>query len=246
MYGKKNLKIFESVDALNEAAANMIVEIAKKAIDARGRFTVALSGGNTPKQLYTLLSTPQYSAQINWQKTFIFWGDERCVPAIDEQNNAHMAKQALLDKINIPASNIHPVPVQLPPVEAAESYEVDMLKFFNSPSPMFDLILLGLGENGHTASLFPGTDVLRDQAAGIRALYIDEVKMFRITMTAPLINLSHHILFLVTGKGKAEVLKNVITGAYHPEQYPAQLIKPEKGKLFWLVDKEAGQDFTGL
>lgn len=236
---KYKLEVFETTGALNQAAAAFIIEAANKAVDANGRFIIALSGGKTPGNLYTLLAQPSFSNRMPWKNTFIFWGDERCVPLDDDRNNAYQARISLLDKISIPASNIHIIPVNLSPAEAATKYEQELNDFFGEEPKRFDCILLGLGENGHTASLFPGTKVLSDMEEGVREVYVEEDNMFRVTMTAPLINHAHHILFLVTGQAKASILEKVLTGSYQPEIYPAQLIKPIAGKLYWFVDHDA-------
>ena len=239
MNGQYTLERFENGEAFIKAVADFIIAIANKAVAEKERFTIALSGGNTPNKLYSLLATDEYSKQIPWKNTFVFWGDERCVALSDEQNNAHVAISLLLDKVGIPPLNIFPIPVNLPPEEAAIQYEQTIKSFFGHETPSFDLILLGLGENAHTASLFPGTEVLHEQKRLVKEVYVDEQKMFRVTMTVPLINLANNIAFLLTGKSKAEVLKTVLTAPYQPEKYPAQLIKPINGKLFWLADKDA-------
>ncbi len=234
-----NLRVFQTEDALDIAATEFIITIANKAIVERGKFIISLSGGQTPVKLYTLLANPPFKELINWEKTFVFWSDERCVPLNDERNNALMAKEALLNKINIPESNIHPIPVDLPPEKAAANYEKELNLFFGDASPRFDLILLGLGENGHTASLFPDTNVIDEKTEGIREVYVEEEKMFRITMTAPLINQARAILFLVIGKNKAAILKKVLSIPYQPAKIPAQIINPIDGKLYWYVDDTA-------
>jgi 6-phosphogluconolactonase len=221
---KYNLQVFPTVDKLNEAAAAFIIDTAHKAIEVTGRFVISLSGGNTPGKLFELLAQPDYLPQMPWTETFVFWGDERCVPLEDKRNNAQMALTILLNKTDIPPSNIYRMPVNLSPDRAAAIYEKKIKDFFDEEAPRFDLILLGLGENGHTASLFPGTPVINE---------------FRITMTAPLINLAHHILFLVTGESKAEVLRTIFTASYQPDIYPAQLINPQSGQLVWFADNKA-------
>jgi len=241
--------VFSSVDLLNQAAAELLIDLAKKSIEERGRFALALSGGNTPKKLYALLSMSPYRDKMPWKDTFIFWSDERCVPMEDERNNANMAINLLLKEINIPPSNIFRVPVQMRPALAAKHYEETLRNFFKNEPPRFDLILLGLGENGHTASLFPGTDVLHEnrhrrvpqkaESAWVKEVYVEEEHIHRITMTAPLINKARNILFLVTGEEKSHILKTVMTGSYLPEQYPAQLIDPEQGEIQWFVDEKA-------
>ncbi len=239
MGAKNNLQVFETIDALTEAAANLIIDFAQNTIQQRGRFALCLSGGRTPEKLYSLLAQPQFQNKINWAKTFVFWGDERCVPLDDKQNNALMAKLLLLDKVKIPVGNIFPIPVNLSPAEAAKAYEKSLHDFFGKNEPSFDLILLGLGENAHTASLFPDTEVIHELKHWVKEVYVDEVKMFRVTMTAPLINKAHNIAFLVTGAEKAEVMKTILKAPFEPDKYPAQLIKPEQGSLYWLADKGA-------
>jgi 6-phosphogluconolactonase len=239
MNGKYNLERFPNGEPFFKAVANFIIEIANKSVKETGKFIVALSGGNTPNKLYTLLATEEYSKQIPWQHTFIFWGDERCVGLDDKLNNAHVAISLLLDKVDIPLLNIFTIPVNLFPEEAAVQYEQTIKSFFGKDVPVFDLILLGLGENAHTASLFPGTEVVNERKDFVKSVYVDEQKMFRVTMTAPLINLAKNIAFLLTGKAKAEVLKTVLTEPYQPDKYPAQLIRPINGKLFWLADEDA-------
>jgi 6-phosphogluconolactonase len=234
---KYGLEVFRTIKEFNKSAAEFIISKAKQAIAARGKFTIALSGGQTPLGLYSLLSEPFFSDQIIWEKTFVFWTDERCVPLDDERNNAHQAKLMLFDKINIPVTNMHIIPVNIP--GAALQYESEIKNFFGQQPLRFDLILLGIGENGHTASLFPGTKVIQESAEGIREVYVEQEQMSRITMTAALINQARTVLFLVTGKKKMQVLKNILTASYQPDRYPAQLIKPEAGELFFFADKNA-------
>lgn len=234
-----HLEVFPTIDDLNLAAAKFIVDVATNAIAGKGKFTISFSGGQTPVKLYSILAKPPFREQIEWKKTFIFWGDERCVPLDDERNNAHQAKIKLLNKVNIPLANIHVIPVDLTPAEAAAKYEKEIKDFFGNESLQFDLVLLGLGENGHTASLFPGTKIINEQVEGVREVYVQEEKMSRITMTAPLINQAHYILFLVAGRNKAEILEHIMWSPYQPEKYPAQLIKPEHGNLRWFADNAA-------
>lgn len=237
MNAKKNIEIFESVEVLSEAVARFISDKAEKAIREKGRFTLVLAGGKTPELLFTLLSQALYERVIAWDKVFVFWGDERCVALNDEQNNAHRAKKLLLDRVNIPAANIYRIPSDLEPAKAARLYEDSIRHFFKGAKPSFDLILLGLGEDGHTASLFPHTDVLHDSSHLVTSLYLEEQKMYRITMTAPLINMAHNILFMVAGPAKAGIFHAVIDGPYEPEKYPAQMINPQSGGLYWYIEK---------
>ena len=238
MRREKNIQIFDTSE-LVKAVAGLIVKIANNAINTRGRFVLSLSGGHTPETLYSELCTEPYQGQIAWDKTFVFWVDERCVPSDNEQNNARMARVFLLDHVDIPLSNIYPVPVDLPPEKAAVAYENSIKQFFGSKEPCFDLILLGLGENGHTASLFPGTQNFSDHTHLIKEVYVQEQSMYRITMTANLINRAANIIFLIAGGCKAEILDFVLNAPYQPEQYPAQLINPVNGNLYWFVDDKA-------
>lgn len=234
-----HLEIFETVSALNKAAAEFMIAIARKSIAERGRFVISLSGGQTPKHLYALLADPLFSSLIDWENTYVFWGDERCVPLEDERNNAYEANQILLHKVAIPASNVYAIPVNLSPVNAAQEYEQTLRDFFGVEPMLFDLILLGLGKNGHTASLFPGTTLVKEQKEGIREVYVAEENMFRISMTAPLINHARHICFLVTGEDKASIVKEVLSISLQGFNYPAQLIKQSDGELYWFLDQAA-------
>ncbi|HZX73190.1 MAG TPA: 6-phosphogluconolactonase [Cyclobacteriaceae bacterium] len=239
MKTEDHVKVFSSTDELVLATANYIISQATKAVQERGRFVISLSGGETPKQLFAALAKAPLRDQMPWGKIFFFWGDERCVPLTDERNNAHQAKLILFDQVNAPASNIHRIPVDLSPEKAATAYEKDLADFFGGAKQQFDLMLLGLGENAHTASLFPGTPVIHEKLVGVRSVYVKEDDMFRVSMTAPLINLSRSILFLVTGIKKAATLRNVLKAPYDPDKFPAQLIKPVDGELQWFTASNA-------
>lgn len=234
-----HVEVFETIATLNKAGAEFIIARAKEAIAKRGRFVIALSGGETPKDIYALLVESSFNEKVALEKIFIFWGDERCVPLEDERNNAYQANAILLSKVGIPLSNIHAIPVNLSPEEAALKYEQTIKEFFGDKALQFDLVMLGLGKNGHTASLFPYTDVLYEKVAGIRSVYVAEEKMFRITMTAALINQSRCIVFLVTGEGKAVILSKVLSISDNAVAYPAQLIRQADGELYWLIDQAA-------
>jgi len=237
---KNKIHVFADGEALNKATAEFMIDLAAESIKARGRFAVSLSGGSTPEQLFVLLAGGDYKNRIPWSQTFIFWGDERYVGLNDKSNNSFVAQTLLLSKVEIPLANIFPMPVNLSPAtEAAKAYEQSLKVFFGDDLPQFDLIMLGIGANAHTASLFPHTPVIHEQAQWVSAVYVDEVKMFRITMTAPLINNARNVLFLAVGGGKAEVLKTVFTEPYNPDQYPAQLISPRHGNLYWFIDEKA-------
>ena len=228
-------------EALNVKAAECFRDIAKKAIFGSGTCTVALSGGSTPKSLYALMATPQWRDQVQWKHVHLFWGDERCVPITHPDSNYAMVERELLSKIAIPPENVHRFPVELTePAAIAAQYEGDLKEFFGTNGvPRFDLIFLGLGENGHTASLFPHCPALKETKHLVVADYVEEVKAHRLTMTAPLINAARQIMFLVSGSAKAQVVKEVLNGPRRPEELPAQLIVPASGKLTWLADKDA-------
>lgn len=235
----KNIQVFPNPEALSIAAAEKIIALANNYITKNGRFTISLSGGSTPERLFKLFAESPYRERMPWQNTYFFWGDERHVPLDDPRNNAHQAIQLLFSKINIPAENIYRIQTNLSPEEAALDYEAKIIKLFGDAPPQFDVMLLGMGDNGHTASLFPKTQVLHEETRMVKEEYIEEVQMYRITMTAPLINLAHHIIFLATGANKADMLKTVLHGDYEPELYPVQLIQPIDGELLWMVDEAA-------
>lgn len=239
------IEIFADLNALSDAAARLFADLAQDAITARGRFSVALSGGATPSRTYELLAQPPFRDRVPWPKVHVFWGDERCVPADDPRSNYRMARQALLDHVPIPLEQIHPIPCCEKPRAAAERYETLLQTFFGEQPPRFDLVFLGLGENGHTASLFPGTPVLEERQRWVAEVYVAEQNLFRVTLTAPLLNHAAVVVFLVAGAAKAEVLREVLEGAPNPTRLPAQLIRPRDGQLRWLIDRAAASLVEG-
>lgn len=234
------LHIYKDSDELIRAMAEVIQKISKEAIVARGQFNFVLSGGSSPRRLYKLLSSKTYKSSIDWQHTYFFFGDERFVPENDPQRNSLMAKEVLFEPLNIPASHIFTVDTSVSPTQAAQLYAEAITLHFNQKPIHFDFVLLGLGENAHTASLFPFTSVLETTEATIKAVFVEPLKMHRITMTAPLINQADYVAFLVFGKDKAEAVYHVLQGSKaSPQQYPAQLIFPKEGKLYWFLDTNA-------
>jgi len=231
--------ILKTNPKLINAIAGLFISVSKNAIAFRGEFNVVLSGGNSPKKLYKLLASPEYKEQVNWKKVNFFFGDERYVPANDSENNAYMAKKTLFDPLNISESNIFTINTSLSPQEAAKSYTATITAHFGGREPRFDLILLGLGDNAHTASLFPHTPVLTNKSASVQAVFLEGQKIYRISMTAPLINQARNIAFLVFGQEKAEAVYHVLEDELDPEKYPAQLIDPVKGELHWFLDEDA-------
>jgi 6-phosphogluconolactonase len=234
------IRIFNDLESLSQAAAEMFADLANQAITSRGRFCVTLSGGNTPRRLYEILAHAPLQDHIHWESIYVFWGDERCVPADDPRSNARMARKTLLAHVPVPAIQIHPIQGDLSPALAAAQYETELRDFFGDQPPIFDLVLLGLGENAHTASLFPHTPVLDEKERWVKEVYVAEQGMYRVTLTAPLINQANEVIFLVSGADKASALQSVLEGTYQPHELPAQLIRPNGVHPIWLVDRAAG------
>jgi 6-phosphogluconolactonase len=232
---------------LFEAAADEVVQAAKEAVAVRGRFTIALSGGSTPKTLYNLLATNAKSI-LPWDRMFFFWGDERHVPPTDPESNYRMVEETMLSKVPVPAGNVFRIPAENPDAAAAaEAYEKTLQKFYAlAPGkfPKFDLILLGLGPDGHSASLFPGTEALREKSRLVVANWVEKFKTHRITFTLPVLNAARLVVFLVSGTGKADALHAVLESDAPGEQYPSKLVRPEDGELLWLVDRAAASGLS--
>jgi len=233
------INVFNNEDEVLNGLANYFVEIAASSIVSHGQFSVALSGGTSPKKLYELLASPLFKNKIEWNKVHFFFGDERNVLQTDPQSNYLMAKKALLEPLDLSYKQVFPVDTSLNPEDAAKKYTIDINHYFAGVDVCFDLVLLGLGDNSHTASLFPHTPVLHDKTASVKEVFLDDQQVYRITMTAPLINQAHHIAYLVYGKGKAEAVHHVIEDEKDIENYPAQLIKPQNGDLQWFLDIDA-------
>jgi 6-phosphogluconolactonase len=233
------IRICDDQEALSYAAAELFAAEAQQAVQARGRFSVALSGGETPRRTYELLAQEPFRDLVPWQNTHIFWGDERYVPANDLRSNARMAHQALLDHVPIPQHQVHPMICHGSPQEAAANYEALLRVFFATGPPRFDLLLLGLGENGHTASLFPRTSVLKEQQRWVGEVFVAEEGLHRLTLTAPVINQAARVVFLVSGSGKAHILRRAVAETQDSSDIPARIIKPTDGELLWLVDRDA-------
>jgi 6-phosphogluconolactonase len=233
-----DIKIYNSPEDFQRGCTDYIVNIILECINAYGRCTIALSGGSTPRNIYKLLGSVEYLSQIRWEKVYLFWGDERCVPPFDPHNNFKMVDETLISKVPIPSQHIFRIPSEETPIEAASRYE-HTLKFFfgNGIYPSFDIILLGLGEEGHIASLFPGSSAIEENQRWVVSTYVEKLKAFRITLTFPVINNAKHIIFLVSGSNKAEILKKIF--AENQNKIPAKKVSPQNGKLIWLLDKDA-------
>ena len=228
--------VWKDHEAMSFAAAYFFVAACHQAISKQGKFSVALSGGTTPKRFYEILALSEFNRNIPWKKVFLFWSDERFVAHTSPESNYNMIKKSLLNKIDIPPKNIFPVMVNGDPGQSARQYEATIKKFFNNKQPVFDWILLGTGEDGHTASLFPHTPVLIENKRLIKQVWLEDKQSWRITFTYPLINKAKQIIFLVSGKEKATVVKTVFTKPVK-RIYPVQYINAEKS--IWLIDKTA-------
>jgi 6-phosphogluconolactonase len=243
-----NLSVSVDADALARAAAEQFVELARAAILARGRFTVALSGGSTPRRMYQYLAATPLRDRVDWSRVEVFWGDERGVPPDHPDSNFAMASAALLDRVPIPRHVVHRMHAELPDRgTAASGYQLEIARAFDvdeaGQPPSFDLLLLGMGSDGHTASLFPGFEALRE---GRRwAVSVDAPQRppaARITLTAPILNRAREIRVLVAGADKAATLRAVLEGPHEPERRPIQLVRPENGRMIWLVDQAAASE----
>jgi 6-phosphogluconolactonase len=239
----RTIEVFEDIDLLTRRAAELFADCSNEAVAKRGRFAVALSGGRTPRGLYSLLAEgADYRDRIPWRAIHFFFGDERCVPPDHPDSNFRMAKEAMLSKLDIPEENIHRIRAELPAARAAEEYEEELRRFFSlaeGQAPNFDLVLLGMGADGHTASLFPGTDALQERRRLVLAVWAAKLGAFRITLTPPALNAPELVLFLVAGADKAVALEAVLEGRPEPDRYPAQAIQPPHGSLIWLIERAA-------
>ncbi len=247
MKSKAEIHILPDREALAREAASRFVLIARQAIAARGRLAVALSGGSTPRDLYQLLATSEFSSQIDWSRAHLFWGDERAVPPDDPASNFRMANEALISRVPIPQHNVHRIRAELKPEDAAREYEQilyddilggTILQTENGVGRL-DLILLGIGEDAHTASLFPRTHALRETVRWVAANYVEKLKAYRITLTPPILNAAANIWFLVAGADKANAVHAVLRSDYRPDEFPAQLVQPTNGQVVWLLDQAA-------
>lgn len=236
------IKIAQDLSELNILAAENFISIGNQAIETNGRFTISLAGGSTPKSLYQLLASDAYKNRIDWTHIFFFFGDERNVLPTDEESNFRMATENLLKPLQIAEENIFRW--QTESKNAAENYEQTIKEFFDLPEaefPRFDLILLGMGDDGHTASLFPFTEALTETSRIAVENRVEKLNTNRLTFTFPTINNASNIIFLVSGASKAEVLREVLEGKFRGEKLPSQNVKPTNGELFWLIDKDSAR-----
>ena len=237
------LRVYPDTSLLMRAAAERFVSLYETVSARQGHFSVALAGGSTPQALYRLLAEEMFSRYIDWSQVHFFWGDERGVPPDHGDSNYRMARLALLDQVNVPGGNIHRIHAEKDPFQAADEYEAELYQFFKGRGDQvrLDLVLLGMGDDGHTASLFPGTAALEETERLVVANEVPQLETWRITLTPPVLNAARNVLFLVSGAAKAETLHAVMEGGYRPHELPVQLIEPPEGQMAWLVDEAAGK-----
>ena len=247
MPSQSHIQVVADRQELSRVAAKHFVRLATEAILERGRFTVALSGGSTPQSLYRLLANQKepYRAMLGWENIHFFWGDERHVPPDHPDSNYRMTNEAMLNEAPIPLENVHRIRSELADaLQAAAEYEQTLCDFFKlveGEYPQFDLILLGMGSDGHTASIFPNSDVINERVRLVVATWVENFKSYRITLTPPVLQSGAAVNFLVSGADKAKALREVLEGEYHPERLPAQLLRQTKADVLWLVDRSAAQ-----
>lgn len=238
------IHIKKNPEELSADLAEWITTSIETVLANQQRFTWVVTGGNSPKALYELLASPPYRDRIDWSKIHIFWGDERAVPFDDDRNNAKMTYEHLLNKVPIVSSQVHTMRTDIDAQQSAIEYEKILRSYFSEEGITFDLVLSGMGDDGHTLSLFPGTDVIHETKAWVSAFYLEPQKMFRITLTAPVVNRAAKVAFLTFGSGKAHALYEVLEGSKDVDLYPSQIIQPTSGELHWFTDEAAAANLT--
>ncbi|HEX8282738.1 MAG TPA: 6-phosphogluconolactonase [Pyrinomonadaceae bacterium] len=234
------VKVFDDPEALARAAASRFAELARESVAARGVFAVALAGGSTPRGVYELLAGEEFREAVDWENVHVFFGDERAVPFDHADSNYRMADETLLSRVNVPGRNVHRIEGVGDAAANASAYESEMRGLFGDAEwPRLDLVLLGMGDDGHTASLFPHTAALDERRVWVVANWVEKLGAWRVTLTAPAIDAARHVLFLVKGADKAERLREVLKGERDPARLPSQLIRPHDGTLEWFVDRSA-------
>src|SRR5947209_1865485 len=241
-----NIRVLEDPEQVAREAAGLFVRLSVEAVSTRGAFSVALSGGSTPRRVYELLASDDYRAQVSWPSVHVFFGDERTVAPDHPDSNFRMANEALLSRVALPARNVHRLNGVGDAAANASRYESELRAFFGDAAwPRLDLVMLGMGDDGHTASLFPGSAALAESQAWVAANWVEKFQTWRITLTAPAINAARRVLFLVAGAAKAERLREVLAGERDPSRLPSQLIQPRDGTLEWFVDRAAAAKLEG-
>jgi len=236
-----NVIIKKNSDELSREFAGWLIDHIKKKLQHQSRFTLVLSGGSTPKKVYQLLASDKYKNKIDWNKLHFFWGDERYVPFSDDRNNARMAFENLLDHVPVRNEQVHVMRTDIEPEASAVEYEKLLYEYFTGDQS-FDLVMLGMGEDAHTLSLFPGYDVIKEKKNWVKSFYLKAQEMYRITLTAPVVNAAGCVTFLVSGADKAGALHRVLSDKFNPNLFPSQIIQPVNGELYWWVDEAAMPD----
>ena len=233
------LHVQKDSNAVSRELAEWITSNIESTLATQDRFTWVVTGGNSPKHLYELLASSPYKERIDWKRMHIFWGDERALPYTDSRNNARMTFEQLLNHVPVVKEQVHIMRTDIGPEESATEYEQVLRQYFPAEGATFDLVLNGMGDDGHTLSLFPHTAVIHESAAWVKAFYLAPQEMYRITLTAPIVNRARKVAFLTFGSNKANALKEVLKGARNVDQYPSQIIQPASGELHWFVDEAA-------
>ena len=240
------LHVYKDKTELSEAMASWICDLVTDTLKNQEIFTLVLSGGSTPNLLYKKLASPEMKEKIAWKKVHIFWGDERVVPFSDERNNAKVAFDILIDQLDIPSDNVHIMRTDIEPYFAVDAYGKILHQYFDNSAKSFDLVLLGMGDDGHTLSLFPESPIIEDEKSWVNSVMHPTQKMYRITLMPAIINQASHIAFMAEGSGKSKIFHRVLEGEYNPKELPAQIIKPQNGTLHWFVDKSIITDLKNL
>ncbi|CAN5903479.1 6-phosphogluconolactonase [soil metagenome] len=243
MAQRGKVEVYPDGAAASRAGAESFAERARAAVEANGRFSVALSGGSTPYAMYAMLAEEPLRSRIPWEGVHLFWGDDRCVPPAHPRSNFGMAREAFISRVPIPAENVHRMRGEIEPARAAEEYERELANHFGSGVPRFDLIHLGMGDDAHTASLFPFDEaVLRERERRVRVALFRALGEHRLTLTVPVLNAAARLEFLILDGEKAPVVRSVVRGALDPFRLPAQLVRPRDGELVWLLSHDAARD----
>jgi 6-phosphogluconolactonase len=241
--GSTEVRVFADIEEMSRAAAEQVVSLSRGA-KAFGRFALALSGGSTPVRLYSLLGAPPYRDVIDWSSLHLFWADERCVPPDHPSSNFKLVRDALLSKVALPEGNIHRIIGEAGPERAAREYDEELRAFFGpAPFPVFDLILLGAGEDGHTASLFPGSPALLERTRLAAPVHFDAPKLSRVTLTLPVLTNAAQVIFLVAGREKAAIVHEILEDG-NPKLCPAGLVQPARGRVTWMLGRDATRFMT--
>jgi len=236
---KRKLHAYPNKEQMVTATTERVINEIGQAIQERGLCNMALAGGNTPREVYSTLADDPYRDRVDWDRLHLFWGDERMVPPEHEDSNFRMVKETLLDHVGIPDGNVHRIRGEIVPEQAAREYAEFLHNHFKSDSPRFDIILLGIGEDGHTASLFPGTDAVEECKLYTVGVFVPRLDTWRVTLTFPVLNAAREVLFLAAGKSKSDIVQRIISIKQPAKEFPASMVNPEDGTLHWMLDSEA-------